>query len=81
MMGKPAPAGEKTTFVGESQGGTHDEPVRLSEALAGLAEQIVIHSGEVTRETGPKWFRVTFIEVEIENQNVKTMRVGVSGTG
>lgn len=73
-MGQARPGGEKTVFVGESEG-TH---ATVDEALQGLAEQIVHHSEFVSGDTGPKWFDITFMQVEIENQNVKTFKIGAT---
>ncbi|MCE3286449.1 MAG: hypothetical protein K0S64_55 [Gaiellaceae bacterium] len=76
-MGEPRPGGEKTVYVGESTG----RPATVDEALKGLAEQIVNESRFVTggeEGTGPKWFDITFMQVEIENQNVKTFSIGAT---
>ena len=76
-MGESRPGGEKTVYVGESTG----HPATVDEALKGLAQQIVDESGFVTggeEGTGPKWFDITFIQVEIEKQNVKTLKLGAT---
>ncbi|HEU5489771.1 MAG TPA: hypothetical protein VFU84_03175 [Gaiellaceae bacterium] len=76
-MGESRPGGEKTVYVGESTG----HPATVDEALKGLAQQIVDESGFVTggeEGTGPKWFDITFMQVEIENQNVKTFKLGAT---
>jgi hypothetical protein len=73
-MGESRPGGEKKVYVGESEGA----PATVDEALRGLAEQIVHNSEFVTGDSGPKWFDITFMQVEIENQNVKTFRIGAS---
>jgi hypothetical protein len=73
-MGQSRPGGEKTVYVGESEG----NPATVDEALKGLAEQIVHNSEFVTGETGPRWFDITFMQVEIENQNVKTFKIGAT---
>jgi hypothetical protein len=74
-MGQSRPGGEKKVYVGESEG----HPATVDEALHGLAQQIVEDSGFVTGETGPKWFDITFMQVEIENQNVKSFKIGATG--
>ena len=76
-MGTIAGGKEQRTFIGISKG-THDDPAKFDEALASAAAKIV-KSGVVTKRKGPKWFTVTGVEVEIENQNVKTFRVSVTG--
>ena len=76
-MGEPRPGGERTVYVGESEG----TPATVDEALKGLAEQIVHESGFVTGDTGPKQFEITFIQVEIENQNVRTLKIGATPSG
>jgi hypothetical protein len=73
-MGHSRPGGERHVYVGESEG----TPATVDEALKGLAEQIVHDSEFVTGDTGPKWFDVTFMQVEIENQNVRTFRIGAT---
>jgi hypothetical protein len=73
-MGESRPGGEKKVYVGESEG----TPATVDEALRGLAEQIVHNSEFVTGDTGPKWFDITFMQVQIENQNVKAFRIGAS---
>jgi hypothetical protein len=76
-MGQSRPGGEKTVFVGEAEG----QPATVDEALKGLAEQIVNESGFVSggeEGTGPKWFDITFMQVEIENQNIKTFKIGAT---
>lgn len=79
-MGEPKPGGERRTFFGESHGSAGN-PASIDEALAGLAQQIVVASQDVTRETGPKWYRITLLDVEIENQNVRTFVVGATPAG
>ena len=73
-MGQAKPGGEKTVYVGESEG----TPATVDEALKGLSEQIVHHSKRVSGESGPKWFDITFMQVQIENQNVKTFKLGAT---
>jgi hypothetical protein len=76
-MGEARPGGEKKVYVGESEG----HPATVGEALQGLADQIVNESKFVRGgedPTGPKWFDITFMQVEIENQNVKTFKIGAT---
>jgi hypothetical protein len=79
-MGEPKPGGERRVLFGESHG-SHGNPARIDEALDGLAQQIVGESRDVTQDTGPKWYRITLLEIEIENQNVKTFVVGATPKG
>ena len=80
-MGEPNPGGGAgRTFFGESRG-SKGNPASINEALDGLAQQIVEVSQDVTGETGPKWYRITLLEVEIENQNVRTFVVGATPAG
>ena len=76
-MGIPGEGSERRTFVGVSNG-THGDPAKIDEALESLAEQIVSRSQFVTETTGPTRFDVTFIEVEVENQNIRTLKIGVT---
>jgi hypothetical protein len=77
-MGKPVTRGSgvRRTIVGESRG-THGNPARVDEALESLAERLV-RSRLVTRRSGPVWFDISLLEVEVENQNVRTFRIGVT---
>jgi hypothetical protein len=77
-MGSPVRRGNgvQRTIVGESRG-THGNPARVDEALESLAERIV-RSRIVTRRKGPMWFDISLLQVEIENQNVRTFRIGVT---
>jgi hypothetical protein len=77
-MGRPVKGGSgaRTTIVGESRG-KHGDPARVDEALESLAERLV-RSRLVTRRKGPIWFDISLLQVEIENQNVKTFRIGVT---
>jgi hypothetical protein len=76
-MGEPQDGLERRTFIGVSKG-SHGNPARFDEALESATEKVV-RDGFVTAEKGPSWFEVTSIRVEIENQNVRTFSVGVSG--
>ena len=81
-MGGALPGSEKRTFVGESAA-DHDGPATLDHALFSAAEKAVnvkfVRPGvEDDPESGPRWFDVTGIQVEIANQHIKTMRVTVT---
>lgn len=76
-MGTPGEGSERRTFVGVSHG-THGDPARVDEAFESLAEQIVTVAQFVTETKGPKRFDVTFMEVEVENQNIRTLKIGVT---
>jgi hypothetical protein len=76
-MGNPSEGTELRTFVGVSVG-THGNPARVDEAFESLATQIVEIAQFVTADTGPMTFDVTFMQVEVENQNIRTFRVGAT---
>jgi hypothetical protein len=70
---------ERRTFVGNATGSHEDETfVTFDEALASAVVKVV-DAKHVTEATGPTWFEVTSIRVEIENQNIRTFAIGISG--
>jgi hypothetical protein len=75
-MGKPAEPYEQRTFIGVSVS-DGSEPAKLFEALLSAAEKVVderLAEGDRTA-----WFKVTSLEVEVSNQNIKTFKAGITG--
>jgi hypothetical protein len=79
-MSMQSDSGQRTAFVGVSEGGTPDDPASLNAALVDAAEKAV-KAGAVSKDNGPVWYEISRLQVEIANQHIRTFKATVTPSG